>query len=184
MKITILSLILAMAITSIAFADIQTFESEGNLESNASIEAMELEGIKDEHTPADIFKLVAKNIEKKNYEEAAMAYLVGMAYGIYDTKRVEDRTAHQAIAVLRMNALSGLHKDEQKEFQSALSELIKKDELITKTLEELGKPAYHPRYMIQHGMGAFTGNKTKDGLVSGFDGEKAWKEILKQFTQS
>jgi hypothetical protein len=32
--------------------------------------------------------------------------------------------------------------------------------------------------MIQHGMGAFTGQSTKDGLVENFDSGVAWKDSL------
>ena len=36
----------------------------------------------------------------------------------------------------------------------------------------------YPIYMIQHGMGAFTGQSTKDGLVENFDSSSAWAKSL------
>lgn len=145
---------------------------------------MEIKGISSKNTPADIFRLVEKKIKKSEYEEAAMAFIIAMSYGQYDAARVEDTTAHQAITVLRMNLFSGLKEKDVEKFQEVLGEMIEDSELILVTLKNLGEPVYHPRYMIQHGMGTFLGNKSKDGIVEGFDGEKSWQTILAQFSKS
>jgi hypothetical protein len=49
---------------------------------------------------------------------------------------------------------------------------------MCKEVERIGPPAYFPRYMIQHGMGAFLNNGSGDGLVKDFDAKAAWQESL------
>jgi len=45
-------------------------------------------------------------------------------------------------------------------------------------VRKIGPPDYYPRYMVQHGMRAFTGRKSPRGLVRNFNAEKAWEKSL------
>ncbi|MFP3527099.1 hypothetical protein SB912_31875, partial [Pantoea sp. SIMBA_072] len=58
--------------------------------------------------------------------------------------------------------------------------LIGKDKEFSefcRVVKSIGKPNYHPQYMISHGMGAFTDSKG-NGLVENFNEEQAWLETL------
>ncbi|MCG8529956.1 MAG: hypothetical protein MI749_04750 [Desulfovibrionales bacterium] len=101
-----------------------------------------------------------------------------MSYGFYDTQRVEDKTAHQAIVVLRMNSLSR-EETELDKLQEQIDIVVSNNEDICRSLRNLGKPSYTPTYMIQHGIRALTGQNSNDGLVKGFDSKTAWRESLK-----
>jgi hypothetical protein len=153
-------------------------ESEGNLKSDKVVILKEVNDIRNIHNPVDIFPLVRAKIKQKQYDQAAIAYLIAYTYGVYDSYRVEDKTAHQAVMVLGNKAIGDLSKSQLGKFQEALQLLMKDKEKVLSTLTKLGKPNYYPKYMIQHGMGAFLGNKSKDGLVSDFDPDKAWKDTL------
>lgn len=178
-----LSIILSLFAAATTMAEVKNFEAEGNLKSETTVELKEISEITNKHNPVDIFKLVRSKIEQEKYADAALAFGVGTGYGMYDMRRVSDNTAHQALAVLRMNAGMGIEQEKLDKFQNTLNELFgSPDELVT-LLNKVGKPAYHPTYMIQHGLGAFTGNKTKDGLVPDFDPDAAWKEILDGLTK-
>ena len=43
----------------------------------------------------------------------------------------------------------------------------------------MGPPAYHPTYMIQHGMASLAG--ADDGIKQDFDSGEAWAESLKNY---
>ncbi len=173
-RFTILSLFLATSLV----AEIRTLESKGNLKSETKTELKEVSEITNKNNPVDIFKLVRSKIEQGKYDDAVLAFGIGTGYGMYDARRVADNTAHQALAVLRMNAGMGIEQENLNRFRNTLKAFFENPDKLIALLGKVGKPDYHPTYMIQHGMGAFTGNKTKDGLIPDFDPNKAWKEIL------
>ncbi|WP_242521877.1 hypothetical protein [Motiliproteus sp. SC1-56] len=152
------------------------YEAEGNLSRSKSIQCKPISQLSNKNNPVDIFTGIANCIENNNFQNAAELYYAGMSYGYYDTKRVSDTTAHQAISVLRMNIGGGMTEEQLQNLQHALDSLT--PEKICPTLTRLGKPEYRPTYMIQHGLGAFTGQSTKDGLVGNFDPASAWLDSL------
>ena len=48
---------------------------------------------------------------------------------------------------------------------------------ICTEIKNIGKPEYHPTYMIQHGMGAFL-NNGDNGLIKNFNSDSAWSLVL------
>ena len=92
------------------------------------------------------------------YKEGTFLFALAGAYGRFDTLRVADNSAHQAVAVARMQALSTLDKSKQTAFQESLKATLGNPEGLAAACKEIvriGPPNYYPRYMIQHGMGAF-----------------------------
>ncbi|MBT8042790.1 MAG: hypothetical protein KJN98_06435 [Pontiella sp.] len=172
------SIILSMALAASAIAENTNIESERNLKTETEVELKEVSEITNRNNPVDIFKLVRLKIEQEKYDDAVLAFGVGTGYGMYDMLRVADNTAHQALRVMQRNAGTGLSQDKQDKFQTTLKAFFENPDRLSTLLKKVGKPAYHPTYMIQHGTGTFTGNKTKDDLVLNFDPEKVWKEIL------
>ena len=77
-----------------------------------------------------------------------------------------------------MNLFGAHSQDNIDKLQTALTQLSSDNTAICQSLTNLGAPSYKPTYMIQHGMGAFTGQSTKDGLVENFDSVVAWQEAL------
>ncbi len=152
------------------------YEAQGNLSHSQSMQCVEISEVSNKNNPVDIFIGLSQCIENNNYNTAAQLYFVGMSYGYFDTKRVSDKTAHQAVSVLRMNVFGSLPQDKLESFQAAL-ELVSTD-AVCPSIVKLGPPEYMPTYMIQHGMGAFTGQATKDGLVEDFNAVSAWSDSL------
>jgi len=167
----------AFCITS-ANAEVINIEAKGNLESKNPSGCVDINGLTNKNTPADIFVGITECLGKSNYKNATQLYLAALAYGRYDSKRVEDKTAHQAVSVLRLNHFGGLNKNKIQNLQLALKKTTENLDFICKSMKQLGKPNYHPSYMIQHGMGAFLGNRSKNGLIANFDPSKAWDEVL------
>lgn len=162
-------------------AEIYNIESKGNLESKHPTNCIEIEELTNKNTPADIFIGIAKCLDKSDYQKAGELYFAALAYGRFDAFRVEDRTAHQAISVLRMNYLGNLNEVDTNEFQSALKKVNGELNTICCSLKKLGKPDYYPNYMIQHGMSAFLGSQSKSALVDNFNSDKAWEDVLNNY---
>lgn len=154
------------------------YVSVGNLESPKPSGCVEISSLSNKQNPVDIFTGLNQCLADGKYFKAASLYLVGMSYGYYDTKRVSDRTAHQALIVLRMNVLGSQSKDRLTLLQTEVTKLASNNSEICESLKKLGRPAYKPTYMIQHGMGSFNGQRTKDGLVENFNAQQAWKDSL------
>jgi hypothetical protein len=154
------------------------YEATGNLESSKSAECISMAELSNTQNPVDIFTGLNACLNENNYSNAAELYFAGMSYGFFDTKRVSDKTAHQAISVLRMNLFGSQSQGVLDKLQVALTSITSDNTAICESLSNLGAPAYKPTYMIQHGMRAFTGQSTKDGLVENFDLGAAWKDSL------
>lgn len=177
-------LIAFLAVLGVCFvtqsaAQVRNHETEGSLESFKPLECVSADQVSNINTPADIFAGLAKCLELREYDLGASLYGIGMAYGVFDSRRVKDKTAHQAISVLRLNVLGGLNESAISDFQDSIDTVLGSESghpKICDSLRRIGPPAYHPTYMIQHGMGAFGVGET--GLVVNFEGDAAWSEIL------
>ncbi|WP_198387126.1 hypothetical protein [Shewanella marisflavi] len=176
--ISIMAVISLSACNSIPQSNISNYNAKGNLESPKPSGCVAVNQLSNQQNPVDIFTGLNTCITDGNYSQAAELYFAGMSYGYFDTKRVSDKTAHQAISVLRMNVFGAQPKEVMDKLQVALEKISSDNSAICKSLADLGAPSYKPTYMIQHGMGAFTGQSTKDGLVENFDSGVAWQDTL------
>ena len=163
-------------------AQITNYETAGNLQVTHEIGCVSLGEITNRHTPADIFPGFAQCARDGEYEKALKLYFIGLSYGQFDTQRVSDETAHQAISVLLMSTAGYLEENTLNELQKIKTELLENDSKmkeICAEIKKIGLPKYHPGYMISHGMGAFTGSSSNNnGLNDDFDAEKEWIEII------
>lgn len=172
------SALLLSACNSTPKSNVTNYEAAGNLESPKPAGCVSVGELSNKQNPVDIFTGLNACLINNNYSNAAELYFAGMSYGFFDTKRVSDKTAHQAISVLRMNLFGAQPQEVLDKLQVGLTNINSDNTAICKSLTKLGSPAYKPTYMIQHGMGAFTGQSTKDGLVENFDSGAAWKDAL------
>ncbi|MFY0662023.1 MAG: hypothetical protein JXR15_16130 [Shimia sp.] len=49
-------------------------------------------------------------------------------------------------------------------------------------MADFGPPTHSPRYMVQHGMTAFTGREG-DGVLDDFDLVESWEVLLEEYLQ-
>ncbi|GAB2688502.1 hypothetical protein [Aliiglaciecola aliphaticivorans] len=157
---------------------IKNYDTQGNLQSNYALGCVGIDDVSPSHSPADLFSGLTQCIEQKEYEKASDLYLVAMSYGYFDTRRVADRSAHQAVMVLRMEAFAN---QEQQTLNHLLAEITQKttdNKGVCDYIKDIGMPTYYPSYMIQHGIGAFTEQPHSNGLIDDFDAETAWQKAL------
>ena len=163
--------------------NVTNYRIKGSLESNKPIKCIPFQTVSNERTPPDIYAGVSACMNKAKYDKAAKLMLMARLYGVYDAKRVADKTAGQGIRVLDIRTLSS-HPNEQRVLLSnAMKELTadrKSFGSFCKSLKNKGHPDYHPRYMILHGIKAFNGPIQGDGLVTGFENKKEWGNVIAQ----
>ncbi|QSX32327.1 hypothetical protein JYB87_11140 [Shewanella avicenniae] len=155
-------------------------ESSGNLQTTKSVSCVSIAEINNNYTPVDMFNNLRQCLTEQNYQNAAELYIAALSYGYFDIERVADKTAHQAISVLRMNALSERPQSVTSQLKSAINAMSGNNHLLCQKLEQLGAPAYMPSYMLQHGVAAFTGQRSKDGLVDSFSPSAVWQDALEK----
>lgn len=164
---------------------IKNVEAPGNLESRHDIGCVSTDSLSNTYTPADLLKGVSACVLQGKHEEGAALYALAGAYGRFDTLRVSDKTAHQAFTILLMQSASRLPQNQVQSFQADLKKAADDPHwqaAVCRAARRIGPPGYHPRYMIQHGLGAFgAGGDGGAGLVKDFNAAQAWQQTLEVF---
>ena len=158
--------------------------AEGSLEVTKPLKCVDLESVTNKHSAADIFTGVEACIKDNDVTRATRLYAFALAYGRYDQLRMVDTTARAAVRALQYKYVRP-----PKEFAAKMKEEIKNHSAANKdseaftslcsTVKQIGKPDYHPRYMIRHGMSVFTGKES--GVIKDFNAEENWNKIYSQF---
>ena len=140
--------------------------------------------LKNTYTPLELYMSVPPCIESGHLTEATHLFVLAGVYGMYDRLRVKDRSAHQAISVLKM-AVTPSFTDA---FRQHLSSMAQGPNLVTlcQTMKKVGPPDYYPSYMINHGLGAIStqlNGNTPDGsaLDESIEPASALAEALDQY---
>lgn len=164
--------------------NIHNSEAPGNLESNNTLGCIDAGQVKNSYTPTDLYRAVAACAQSGQYEHGIFLFAIAGTYGRFDTLRVADASAHQAVAVARMMAISNLDDGQRTALQDKLQAMLGQPQGLAATcrqIERIGAPDYYPRYMVQHGMQAFLISDGSDGLVKDFDAPAAWKQALDSY---
>lgn len=162
---------------------IQSFEAAGNLEQTNNIGCIPLEAVHRDYTPVDLYGRVVKCLNEKRYDDAFGLYALGGVYGRFDAQRVADKTAHQAMAVLGMSLFGDFDpKVGAQLMEAGKSATATPDALnaFCRRIAAVGSPSYYPRYMIQHGMGAYFG-RSANGLIEPFDSRAAFDKAMQSY---
>ena len=158
-------------------------QSKGNLESNNPIGCIEASDVKSIYTPADLYKGVAACIVAANFKSGALLYALAGVYGRFDTLRVADVSAHQALTVLQMKEIGSLPQGETDKLRQEVASITKDEARLSSLCAEIrkiGLPNYKPNYMTQHGMDAFLPGSAS-GPVAPFDAPAAWEQSLTSY---
>lgn len=184
MKKYLILILLICGINHINAQKIISIEAEGNLESPNPLGCVNLSDVTSDNNPADILNGMEKCIELGEYEKAAKLFAIAGVYGKYDTFRVKDKSAHQAILVLQQNILLNVNETDKNNLMKSLEKELELGSenlnIICQTIQKVGIPEYYPKYMVQHGIQAFLDNDG-DGLNEEFDSKESWNLALKNY---
>lgn len=181
MKIFFITLFLSFGIN---LSNAQNNNAAGNLESPKPLACVRLSDVTNENNPADIFNGMRKCMQQKDYKNAARLFAIAGVYGTYDSFRVKDKTAHQALLVLQQSIFFDFSEEEQNSLMSHLEKELEKGSSnlneVCQIIRKIGAPKYFPKYMVQHGIQAFSDNGG-NGLVENFDSQKSFELALKEY---
>lgn len=164
-------------------SSIANYETPGNLESKHKIGCIPAAKIKNIYTPADLYKGVAACVAADSFENGHLLFALAGAYGRFDTLRVSDTTAHQALTVIQMQEFESLPQKKLDRLQREIRAIAKDDArlgAICTQIRRIGPPNYVPRYMIQHGLGAFS-SRSGSALKTTFDATAGWEKALSSY---
>lgn len=163
-------------------SNITNYEAQGNLESTNNVGCISFDKLSRKFTPPDMYKAAAICVQQDMSKEGAFLVALAGAYGQFDTLRVADKTAHDAPSISRMTSFGSLDANKTNAFQASMKATFSNPDTLATICNEvirIGPPDYFPRYMIQHGMGAFIQNpKAGNGLIDGFNASAAWSQTL------
>jgi hypothetical protein len=164
--------------------NITNTRAEGSLASNNNIGCIEISNVKNQYTPADMYKGVAVCMEQGNYEWAYKLYAMAGLYAKFDAERITDETARQASTVLIINTMSPIAKEKRDKLMEVQSVILKSPQELSKLcqqVQKVGMPNYYPSYMIFHGVKAFMGNPNIGALKENLDLNVVWKDSQKSY---
>lgn len=162
--------------------NITNYVAQGNLESRSDLGCIGLSEATNKHNPVDLLRAMDACLTEKDYDRAAQLFALSGAFGRFDMKRVTDRSAHQALLVAQQNVLLNLELEQATALPIRVKELSGDPEAHAKmcsAIRDIGPPSYYPRYMIEHGIGVFTGNR--GAVDASLDVQSSWDEVLDQY---
>ncbi|NJS38706.1 MAG: hypothetical protein HC783_06495 [Rhodobacteraceae bacterium] len=178
-----LGLTMAVLVAGAATAQVTNFDAPGNLAATVDPGCVTMAGADVRLSPPDLGLGVQACVGQGDWDAAADLYALMLLRATFDTKRVEDPSAHQAGEVLSLQVTETLSEAERARLGEALMKFADpqgaQKKVFCRAITAAGVPQHDPSWMIQHGMGAFLGSEG-DGLVKGFDAESAWALILRQ----
>jgi len=149
-------------------------------EASRRLGCIELNEIDNSMSPLSLFIGMKQCLNDSELDNAANMYFFARLYGAFDGRRVDDNSADQAIAVIHRAIFSKADKKVVEKFQTHLNEDYGKGSpkfsAFCQAARKNGPPKYYPKYMIQHGIKAFSGIKG-DGLKHDFDTGAEWGRI-------
>lgn len=182
------NVLLLLAVNAVALAsgtpNVTNFVASGNLQSTHDIGCAKSSKITSRYSPADLYRGLAVCVTNDNFKDGAFLFALAGVYGRFDALRVSDTSAHQAVGVLKMQTLGSVDTAKREALSSEVKKMVGDSENLRITcnkIKKIGAPTYHPVYMIQHGMKAFTGAATNRGLVVDFDSRAAWESALESY---
>lgn len=179
--VKVLFFIIVTGVSSAFSQQVTNIESKGNLVSERSSPLKSLDEASSNDTPVDFFDLAARKLQEEKYDESSMAFMVASVYGAYDQRRVADQTAQQGLEVLIAQKMSSASPEKRKKLQESVEGLLTNSDGLLLALEKLGRPSYHPAYMIQHGVSESPkSQENKRDMVEGFDPESEWEKLLSE----
>ncbi|MFY0617605.1 hypothetical protein [Shimia sp.] len=167
-------------------AQVTNYEADGNLESTFDVGCVPLSKLSNDYSPADLAGGVIRCF-KDGQDDRAFELIVTMQLRTaFDTLRVEDTTAHQAGQVMMLEIQYAAGDAFGPRMQEAVARFgdsgSPRHNALCAQMAEVGPPTHSPRYMVQHGMAAFT-EREGDRLLDDFDPEESWEILLEEYLQ-
>ncbi len=158
-------------------------EVPGNLAATQNPGCIAIAQAGPELTPPDLQKGALECAAAKDWDGMRDLFLLGQVRAAFDTRRVADQTAHQAVPALALQFNKALSPKARAEFEAAFGRFggtgSPAHDAFCTTLWAMDPPDYTLTYMTAHGMDAVMGRKSIP--VEPFAPTKAWDETLRGY---
>ncbi len=173
------SIPLLLLLVACAPAPITNIGDPDSLRAEQPLQCVGLGAVVSTYTAADVAAGARSCVDEGKYESAAALVFVSSAMAFYDTQRVRDPSAHQALRLLVPAYLEGADEASRESLMAAIETATRpgSQASLCSELQRIGKPDYFPQYMIAHGMDAIMSSDLPP-LVEEFDEEDAWRATL------
>jgi hypothetical protein len=164
-----------------ALAQVVPYEAPGNLKATNPLACVPATEVTTASTAVDVAAGAKACADNREFDRAAEMFMVVSALGFFDTQRVADQTAHEALAVLPRMAFGELSERRLQQVFAAIRAVDQdaaRKQAICAHLKESPPPTYVPTYMIAHGMNALLDPEAEQ-LVADFDAVPAWSAAMK-----
>lgn len=154
------------------------------LESSVETKCLDQTSANSLHTPVALSSAMIDCVRQSRLDDAVFLYAMSGVYGNFDSLRVSDPSAPQAVSVLRMAVMDSLTDQQKAVFKQRVVERLQNQDYrarVCNQIDRIGPPQYFPNYMIQHGMAAIVGPRSDNGLKPRFDEKVAWKGALNSY---
>lgn len=162
--------------------NITNMRVEGSLAPTQQLPCIDLKDVTAEQTPPDFFTAVSSCFAQADYDRAASLFMLASTYSRFDAQRINDRSAAGGGQVMIMRTFDKFTPEQRQAFGMAADRLTKTPENFQAwcaSIKRLGPPRYFPRYLILHGMAAFTQpTPLANAMVADFDLEANWARVL------
>lgn len=127
-------------------------------------------------TPKQLYGAMGACMRRSDMSSAVTLFSLASAYSRFDAQRVTDPSAREAGSLQRILALQELNEPQRQALAAAIRYTASDQEQMPRlcaALERIGPPTYRPDYMLRHGL-----RSGRRSLVTPFDGEAAWQQVL------
>lgn len=175
-------LILAMSIPALASAQAPV-AAKPKLPPAPQARCLTLSEIDRTMDPIHLTRAMLACIQEGRDSDAVDLYNVAGIFAKFDTLRVSDKSAHAAYPMLKVKAGQALGEEKSAEFNQTLKRVSSApgyNKRLCDFTAGLYAPSYAPSYMVNHGMGAFTGAKQ---TVDNFEPTAAWAKVRAEYVK-
>lgn len=136
------------------------------------------------HTPPDLFLAAYKCIMSDEFERAARLMTIAEAFGVFDVARLTDPTTRDGPKVLAQRVISQVPKDKMNSLAQSVRKAVSNSSInddLCNDLRRSGPPTYYPKYLVLHGLAAYSGQVTpENSLKAPFDAAEYWESYLRK----
>lgn len=136
------------------------------------------------HSPLMLYLSAGHCLDQNRLDEAIFLFATAGSQGRFDTYRVPDTTAHQLASFMSIMFMKHVGEETYARFSAHMRLQLMDNQARNAFCQRLGQlppPSYHPQYMINHGMAAFTSSGGQQALNPLSDPRQTWNESVQQY---
>lgn len=158
---------------------------QGSLAPTRDLACLRAEQIESAFTPPDLHTGFLKCLDERRGEDAVLMFMMAGIYARFDARRIDDPSVQAGPQMLIIKTSSGFTPLQRDVFVKDVQGRIGKPETtqaFCAALKRIGPPTYAPRYLVLHGLKAFTAvNPMDNAQRADFNADLTWKSLLDSY---